>query len=160
MVTKRKILIRFGVIVVIGFVLLQILPVGTIRPILQREANPEELTTVGWDSNSTQNLVTKACYDCHSNKTSYPWYSYIAPVSWLVTRDVNKGRAAMNFSEDAPTEYDLNDIEWHLYNDMPPKIYLIMHPDANLTDEEKDLLFEGFRATFTEASENTMDMGG
>jgi hypothetical protein len=159
LINKRKVFIRLGIIIVIGFILLQLLPVGSIRPILQRNANPAELTTVVWDSVSTQNLAIKACYDCHSNKTSYPWYSYVAPVSWLVTRDVNKGREAMNFSEDAPTDYNINDMDWHLHNDMPPKIYLIMHPDANLTDEEKELLLQGFRATFTEASDNAMNMG-
>lgn len=44
-------------------------------------------------------LLIRACYDCHSNRTRWPWYSRVAPVSWLVARDVTLGRKELNFSE-------------------------------------------------------------
>ncbi len=157
---KRKIATALVGIVVVGFLILQVLPVGSFRDVLQRKANPSVIATIDWNSPDTENLVKRACFDCHSNETIYPWYAQVAPVSWLVTRDVNKGRAAMNFSEDAATEYDLNDLEWHLYNDMPPRIYLVMHPEAKLTDEERKTLLEGFQDTFTQASHEGMDMSG
>jgi hypothetical protein len=118
------------------------------------------LTTIAWDSPETEHLARLACYACHSNETEYPWYAQIAPVSWLVTRDVNKGRRGMNFSEDAETEYSLVDLESHLYSDMPPRIYLLLHPEARLNEEQKALLLKGFQATLTEASHEGMNMSG
>jgi hypothetical protein len=157
---RRKIVIYTASIFVIGFLLLQVFPVGIIRSSFERKPNPEITATVEWNSVEVQNLAKRACYDCHSNETIYPWYAQVAPMSWLVNRDINQGRASMNFSQDAETEYDISDLEWHLYNDMPPDIYLIMHPDAKLTDEERDMLMEGFKATFTKASMDGMDMSG
>lgn len=101
-----------------------------------------------WDSPETERLVRTACYDCHSNETFWPWYSYVAPVSWLVLRDVNRGRDGLNFSEDDPATFNLDDIAWHIDNDMPKRIYLILHPEASYSDEEKAQLVAGLRATF------------
>lgn len=157
---KRKIAATLVGIGVFDFLILQVIPVGSFRDVLRRKANPSVIATIEWNSPDTQNLVKRACFDCHSNETIYPWYAQVAPVSWLVTRDVNKGRAAMNFSEDAATEYNLDDLEWHLSNDMPPNIYLIMHPEVYLTDEQKILLLSGFQKTFTTASQESMDMDG
>jgi hypothetical protein len=81
-------------------------------------------------------LLERSCRDCHSYRTVWPWYSGIAPVSWLVARDVNQGRAHLNLSQ------------WNLYGpemsalrigqmcqavangDMPPKYYTPLHPEA------------------------------
>lgn len=145
-----------------GLLLLQFVPVGNVVTSLRREANPPVVQVVVWDSPATEGLVRAACFDCHSNETVWPWYSQIAPVSWLVTRDVNRGRAGLNFSEDAPGEVDVDDIEWHLYHDMPPAVYLALHPEANLTDEQKALLLDGLRATFGSDGQRAMpgmDMG-
>jgi hypothetical protein len=145
-------------IALVGFVIIQVLPFGRFVPILERKPNPPVIRTIEWDSSETHDLARMACFDCHSNETVYPWYSHIAPVSWLVTGDVNKGRKALNFSEDDPADYDLDDLKWHLYNDMPPPTYLLTHPEARLTDEQRAALMTGFEATFTEASHEGMDM--
>lgn len=87
-----------------------------------------------------------ACYDCHSDETKWPWYSHIAPVSWLVASDVKHGREHVNFSE-WPREYPdrvvrrLEDISEELdYNEMPPAKYTWLHPKADLTsDQRKEL---------------------
>lgn len=155
---NRKIVVAIVGIVVAGFLLLQIFPIGRIRPVFAREPNPPITASIEWNSQETERMSRTACFDCHSNETVYPWYSHIAPISWLVTRDVNRGRDAMNFSEDAPTEYNLEDLDWHLFNDMPPRLYLILHPEADLTDEQTAILLSGFQATFTEASHEGMDM--
>lgn len=95
-------------------------------------------------------VLTKACLDCHSNETRWPWYSRIAPGSWLILRDVKKGRAHMNTSEwgDADESERALDKEnsWELVEkgEMPPWFYLPMHPDARLTDAEKALLKSWF----------------
>lgn len=156
---RRKLLIGLAVLLVAGFILIQIIPVGRIFSSLNREPNPPVRTTVQWDSPETERLARAACYDCHSNETVWPWYAQIAPVSWLVTRDVNNGRKAMNFSEDAPDEYDAKDLEWHITHDMPPRLYLPLHPEANLSADQKTQLVSGMWATFG-SDGGEMDMGG
>jgi hypothetical protein len=157
---RRKIVLGMGVLLIVGFLILQIIPIGSLRPALARVENPAVSVRIDWDSAETEQLTRAACFDCHSNETTYPWYAHIAPVSWLVSWDVNRGRQAMNFSVDAPTDYDLADLEWHVTHDMPPSIYVIMHPEANLTEDQKALLLAGFAASLTEASDEGMDMGG
>ena len=88
-------------------------------------------------------MLKNSCYDCHSNQTNWPFYSYIAPVSWLVSRDVKKGRRNLNFSEWGKlSPEDKNKarkemIEEISKDEMPLPIYLIMHSEAKLNDEQK-----------------------
>src|SRR5215470_4878580 len=87
-------------------------------------------------------LLRRACYDCHSNETQWPWYTYIAPVSWLVERDVEGGRRQLNFSEWGsyyPTtrKRKLQWMERTLHEEtMPPWHYRILHPGASLTPQD------------------------
>lgn len=88
--------------------------------------------------------MKNACYDCHSQSVKFPWYSYIAPVSWLVTRDINEGREHLDFSKwgglskrDKLKLLDKIGEEVSEEN-MPLKIYLIMHREAKLTLEERE----------------------
>jgi hypothetical protein len=88
-------------------------------------------------------VLDRACYDCHSNETVWPWYSYVAPVSWLVAHDVNEGREHVNFSTwgrlDVSKRADvLRKIRDEVgEGHMPPRIYFPMHPEARLTDADK-----------------------
>src|SRR5262245_16995178 len=107
---RRKIIIGVVVLGIVGFLVMQVFPLGSLRPVYERHPNPPVLVNIQWSSPEVAGLVKRACYDCHSNETNYPWYSNIAPVSWLITRDINVGRAVMNFSEDAGTEYSLADM--------------------------------------------------
>lgn len=91
-------------------------------------------------------LLHAACYDCHSDETRWPWYSHIAPVSWLVVSDVKHGREHMNLS-DWPRELPeraakrLGRISEELgYKDMPPAKYTLMHPEARLTADQRQQL--------------------
>ena len=83
-----------------------------------------------------------ACYDCHSRETIWPWYSRIAPVSWLVASDVNEGRDHLDFS-DWPTEPEraakkLDRVNEVLdYREMPPKKYTLIHANARLTEAQR-----------------------
>jgi len=91
-------------------------------------------------------VLRRACYDCHSNETTWPWYSQVAPVSWLVQRDVVKGRAELNFSaweampadkrakKQAKIAKEVRDGE------MPLWFYTPLHPHAALTEGDKRLL--------------------
>ena len=87
-------------------------------------------------------ILSKACYDCHSNQVKYPWYSYVAPVSWLVARDVRLGVPALNLSEwGAMTKRQklksLDQIGDAVKSGtMPFPVYKITHPEARLTEEQ------------------------
>ncbi|MCF7805892.1 MAG: heme-binding domain-containing protein [Candidatus Marinimicrobia bacterium] len=97
---------------------------------------------------NVKNVLEKSCFDCHSNKTDWPWYSYIAPISWLVGSDVHEAREHMNFTEwdTYTTEERLELIEeiWEEVEEgeMPLGIYEIMHPDAEPTIQDKTALQE------------------
>lgn len=146
---QLKIIVSALVVVVVGFLVIQIIPVGSILPGLRFPGNPPARQQFQWDSPQTEQLMKAACYDCHSNETRYPWYATIAPVSWLVNHDINEGRDSLNFSTLAKENVDVNDIVDHIQSgDMPKSIYLPMHPEARLTDEQKAQLIAGIRATF------------
>jgi hypothetical protein len=91
-------------------------------------------------------MLKESCYDCHSNETKYPWYSKVAPVSWLVVRDINLGREALNFSnweglsKINKAKYLDEIVEEVLDENMPMPIYTFMHNDARLSEEDVQLL--------------------
>jgi cytochrome c551/c552 len=123
------------------FLLIQLLPIG------RDHTNPPVVSEPNWDSPATRLLAQRACFDCHSNETVWPWYANVAPVSWLVANDVAEGRQNMNFSEwNNGGSQDLNEIsEILLEGEMPPAQYLLMHPEARLTEAEKQALLDGLR---------------
>jgi hypothetical protein len=89
-------------------------------------------------------LAQRACFDCHSNETIWPWYSNIAPMSWLVQRDVDEGRARLNFSEWGRGEQEVDDAgETIREGEMPPSYYMLLHPQAKLSAQEKSTLISG-----------------
>lgn len=157
---QQKFILRGMALLAAALVVIQLIPMGNFVKSFRRDANPPVVAAVEWDSAATEQLARAACYDCHSNETAWPWYAQIAPASWLVTRDVNKGRDAMNFSEDPLDEYDADDLEWHVMNDMPPRLYLPLHPEANLSAEQRAALIAGLRATFGSDGAGAMDMDG
>ena len=109
--------------------------------------NPPVTHTVNWDSAETERLWNQTCADCHSNETVYPWYSYVAPVGWLVAHDTHEGRSELNISTNQ--NIDLEEmIESIREGEMPMPIYTITHPEARLTDAEKQMLINGLQATF------------
>ncbi len=91
-------------------------------------------------------ILRRACYDCHSHETDWRWYSYIAPVSWWVADHVEHGRSDLNFSDWPMFDFEaieqsMSDIDEQLEQDeMPLKSYLIMHPEARLTEDEKTII--------------------
>ncbi|HEV2693830.1 MAG TPA: heme-binding domain-containing protein [Verrucomicrobiae bacterium] len=95
-----------------------------------------------------------ACYDCHSYETKWPLYSKIAPPSWLVVSDVNEGRRNLNLSEwpsdstRAAKKLDsINEVlDGH---EMPPQKYTMLHPEARLTDEQRQQVMDWADAAAT-----------
>lgn len=139
---RRK--VRRLALAAIGLALVvQLIPFG------HAHTNPPVRQEPAWDSAETKALVTRACYDCHSNETVWPWYSNVAPVSWLVQRDVDGGRRHLNFSEwDKSHGHDRDIADEVSSGEMPPWYYPPMHATARLTPAEKDALLAGAAKTF------------
>src|SRR4026209_700520 len=95
---NRNIILSLVGIGIIGFVVFQVIPGGSINADFASPGNPPVTYTINWDSPQTEKLARAACFDCHSNETRYPWYSSFAPVAWLGNQDINQGRKKMNFS--------------------------------------------------------------
>ena len=135
----KKRLVRLGVLGVVVLVVIQFVPVAETNP----GAESDILT-----SPELKTVLRRACYDCHSNETVWPWYSRVAPVSWIIARDVSKGRAQLNFSI------------WDQYNakrqarklkemreqiekgKMPQWYYVAMHPDAKLSPRDREMILK------------------
>lgn len=138
----RKLLIPGAIAAVVLFIAIQFIPYG------RAHTNPPVVQEPKWDSPQTRALAVRACYDCHSNETRWPWYSNVAPMSWLVQHGVDEGRNQMNFSEwDRPQREARQAPQRIQSGEMPQWYYLPLHPDANLTAAEKKTLADGLRAT-------------
>ncbi len=124
---------------VVIFLLIQLVPYG------HDHFNPTVIAEPKWDSSETRELAVRACYDCHSWQTVWPWYSNIAPVSWLVYHDVTEGRQHINFSDwYRPVPQHVDEFaKVYAKNSMPPASYLLLHPEARLTAQERKRLFDG-----------------
>jgi mono/diheme cytochrome c family protein len=131
-----------GLVVVLA-VVIQFIPTPVGPP------NPAVAAEPAWDSPATRDMFYQACGDCHSNLTQWPWYSHVAPVSWLIARDVVEGRARLNVSEwNRPQRRADEAANAVLGGEMPLPIYLIMHPKARLTPAQRDALAKGLATTF------------
>lgn len=134
----RKTLLGAGVVLLLA----QIIPYG------RNHTNPPVLQEPAWDRPETRRLARLACFDCHSNETVWPWYSNIAPVSWLVQRDVMEGRAELNFSEwDRPQKEAKESAKVIRAGEMPPRTYLPAHPEARLSPLDREALAAGLQAS-------------
>jgi hypothetical protein len=97
-------------------------------------------------SEEIASLLTTACYDCHSYSTHYPWYAYIAPVSWIVSHDIDEGREHLNFSRWGSYDikkqlHKLEECEEEVEErEMPLEAYTFMHAEAKLTHEQREAL--------------------
>lgn len=143
---KYKIL---GTVILIA-IAIQFIPYG------KNHANPPVIAEPEWDSQQTRDLFVRTCADCHSNETKWPWYSLIAPLSWLVQYDVEEGREHFNVSmwgvqkknegNEAKEEFE--------EGEMPPWFYVLLHPDAKLSESERQTLSNGLVATFGEEEDD------
>jgi hypothetical protein len=101
-------------------------------------------TEARWPDSRSRELAVAACYDCHSNQTEWPWYSNVAPMSWLVQRDVDRGRDELDFTSwdgDADDPHDAVED-----GSMPPMQYTWLHPGARLSAHEKRVLIAALEA--------------
>jgi hypothetical protein len=126
----KKVLIALVII----FVGIQFIPVERTNPPVKSEVDaPPEVKAI----------FKRACYNCHSNETNWIWYTKIAPVSFLTASDVNEGRRHLNFTEwNVNKEARAKDEIWEMIKneEMPPWQYKIMHSEAKLTQEDKNII--------------------
>lgn len=135
---RKRLPVLIGALIALGL-LIQLIPYG------HNHINPPVKAEPNWDGNDTRALAQRACFDCHSNETHWPWYSNLAPASWLVYHDVIDGRTHINFSDwNRPDKQHVDEFQ-EVFDDnsMPPASYLAIHPEARLSSEEKQRLHDG-----------------
>jgi mono/diheme cytochrome c family protein len=116
--------------------------------------NPAVRREPVWDSPETRALAVRACFDCHSNETVWPWYSTVAPVSWFVVRDVAEGRRELNLSEWDRSQKEAHESAQKVKKGtMPPWYY----PWARLSPAEREALIRGLEATLGTATHGRKD---
>ncbi len=133
-----------GMLGLMGLLLaIQLVPFG------RNHTNPPISAEPAWNSPQTRVLFMRACGDCHSNETVWPWYTNVAPASWLISRDVVEGREKMNISAWGQGENEADEAAETIQNgEMPPWFYMPLHPEANLSATERQQLINGLTATF------------
>jgi hypothetical protein len=135
-------------ILVVIFIAIQFFRIDTTNP----KSDPhKDFFTVSNPPEDIKTIFKNSCYDCHSDQTEYPWYSHIAPVSWLLKSHIDEGRENLNFSEwgDYSTD-EQNEIleicqEKIKAEEMPLSAYTMMHSNAKLDEKKKTLLFDWFK---------------
>ncbi len=130
---KRKVLIAAGALFAV-LIAIQLVPVDRSNPPVDADFDgPTEVATV----------LRASCYDCHSHETSWPWYSRVAPVSWLVAHDVEEARGHLNFSlwgdYDPKRQERLAEEIWEEVDEgeMPLPAYLLAHSESRLNEADK-----------------------
>jgi hypothetical protein len=147
--TMARILLVGGLMVLVLGLAIQAVPYG------RSHANPPVLAEPQWNAAETRTFVVRASFDCHSNETVWPWYSNVAPISWLVAHDVNDGRRALNFSEWTRPQKEAHEAARSVSKgEMPPRIYAIPRPAAQLSPSERQTLIEGLAATLGTKNEH------
>ena len=142
--------------VVLGILVVLVL-IQFIRPEKnQSKDGTNDITTVMQVPENVKEIIKTSCADCHSNYTKYPWYSEIAPVSWYLAQHVNEGKELLNFSEWAAYNKDqkshiLKDLDEELEeHEMPLKSYLLLHKEAEMTNEQYAILLSWLKSIPTE----------
>lgn len=138
------------IVLVVAFVALQFF-----RPGRNRSNDlKNDISTKYSVPGNVADILKTACYDCHSNKTGYPWYSYIQPVTWWINDHVTNGKRHLNYStftklpvasQNRKFEQTIDQID---KNEMPlaSYTYLGMHKEANLTEDQKKIVSDWARA--------------
>ena len=134
--------LRIILLVLLGvFVIIQIIPAN--RP---QNENPGDYDFFEANNvpDNIEQLIRSSCFDCHSQEVKYPWYSYVAPVSWIVSRDVRMGRTHLDFSKWNKLEKrDRIKMASEIGEEveegtMPMAIYILMHAEADLSQEQRE----------------------
>jgi hypothetical protein len=112
---------------------------------------------------AVMDAFARSCNDCHSNRTVWPWYSKVAPVSWLLVHDVNEGRGELNFSEwSAGKEKNQGELLGKICEEvsdgeMPGRIYELMHAQARLSGADVQNICKWTKSVAENAAQTTKD---
>ncbi|MDX9960201.1 MAG: heme-binding domain-containing protein [Aliarcobacter sp.] len=131
---KRALLIFFIIFVLMQFIQVNTQNIAVEKNLEIKVENPEIYA-----------ILKTSCYDCHSNETIWPWYSKIAPFSWVVSNHVTQGNNALNFSiwenyTQEEKDKKLKDIYRTAYASMPLPSYIFAHEEADLTKEQRNMI--------------------
>jgi mono/diheme cytochrome c family protein len=133
-------ILALGVLVLAA---IQFVPYGRTHVVPAARVEP------AWDRGETRTLFMQACGDCHSYETRWPWYSRVAPVSWLVQHDVDEGRSKFNVQEWGRAHNRGRAAADELEEgEMPLWYYTPLHPEARLSAADRQHLISGLTATF------------
>jgi hypothetical protein len=151
----RRVLLWVGLGALAMFVAIQLVPYGWSHP------NPPVTANAPWPGPEAEAIARRSCYDCHSNETEWPLYAYVAPMSWLVRSDVERGRDALNLSTWDTGEGKVEDvIERVSEGSMPPDRYTRAHRGTNLSEAEVDALVAALAQMPNAGGEGGGDDGG
>lgn len=113
---------------------------------------PPDISKVVSMPENVQSLLQVACYDCHSNHTRYPWYTYVQPIGWILRNHISEGKKELNFSDfgtysQRRQESKFKSIVSQIKDgEMPLYSYTIIHKNARLSKEEKALIIDWAQA--------------
>jgi len=127
-------------------ILIVVIAIQFVRPDLNQSDQEQRMAVMTALNmpDSVFSIFRTSCFDCHSNNTSYPWYSYVQPVGWLIEKDITDGKDMLNFSELRSLSPRRQVSKWNNIKNriqdgtMPLSQYLFMHPEARLSDREKE----------------------
>ena len=131
-------IVRWPLAALVGlFLVIQLVPYGWWHE------NPPVVKDAPWPDAESRHIARESCYSCHSNETDWPFYAYVAPMSWLVRYDIQSGREELNFSDwDRYSDEADDAVEMVREGDMPLDRYTWIHRDAALTEAERDHLVD------------------
>ena len=140
---RNQLVVRGGLAALGLFGLAQLVPYG------RDHTNPPVIAEPPWSDPRTRELFFTTCRDCHSNETVWPWYSSVAPASWLLYSDVVEGRSKFNVSQWGKGKQEADEAAGMVRSaDMPPWFYLPAHPEARLAEADRQEFIRGLVATF------------
>ena len=136
------------IIVLVAFILIQFFQIDKSNPTVNKGT---DFLTIKNTPESTAKIIQSSCYDCHSNESIYPWYSYVQPFGWFLQHHIKEGRRELNFSEFATYEpkrqaHKMEESgEQVEKGEMPLESYLLIHQEAKLNDAQKKELVDYFK---------------
>ncbi len=144
-----KLLKRIGLLLLLLAIAIQFVPVNRTNPAVDLN---QDYLKVSAAPAEVARILRASCYDCHSNEAKYPWYAYVAPVSFLVQNHIQEGRSKVNFSTwGSSSAHDQSEAleeipETIAEGEMPLWDYKLMHPEAKLSEAEKRTLIDWFNS--------------
>ena len=144
------------IVLLAAFIIIQFFPIDKTNPVTN---SGMDFLRIKNTPKPIANLIRNSCYDCHSNESEYPAYSYIQPAGWFLKNHIDEGRVELNFSTFAT--YDIKRqihkldeaAEYVEQKKMPLESYTLGHPDAKLSDEQRKQLVDYFRMIQKEIQE-------